>query len=79
MNPIKLTVLHHSDSTCTLKDLDIEYSLEDCDRREVAFFNIAAISPFYEGEKEYCTIHSNSTQYVADHTYSEVLEIILNK
>ena len=63
---IALPILHHSDSTNSFKDLGIEYPLSECEIREVIFYHINAISPYYDTieDNEYTNIHSNNTEFL---------------
>lgn len=63
---IDLPILHHSDSTNSFKDLGIEYPLSECEIREITFYHINAISPYYDTKEdfEYTSIHTNNTEFI---------------
>ena len=77
MTPIKLPVFHHTDNSTTLKDCGIEYTLENnCEVREIIFYQINAISEYIEGDNNYTSIHSNGTEYICTMSLNEVLKSI---
>lgn len=78
MTPIKLDIYHHTDSTSTLKDIGVDYKIEDCEIRPVIFYHINAISPFFDGGKEYCSVHSNGSEYIANAKFEDVQMLLAN-
>jgi hypothetical protein len=71
---ITLPILHHSNTTATLKELALEYSYADCDTRQVTFYTINAISPFTDEGVNFSSIHSNGTEYICTFSYGELWE-----
>jgi hypothetical protein len=79
MQPISLPILHHSDNTATFKEMGIDYSLDECELRNMVFYHINAISPYFDNEKEYTNIHTNGSEYICPLTIKEVKNIIKNE
>ena len=78
MQPILLPILHHSDNTATFKEMGIDYSLDECETRDMTFYHINAISPYYENDKEYTNIHTNGSEYICTLLIKDVKNIIKN-
>jgi hypothetical protein len=56
---VKLPIYYNTESTTTLSELGIDYNIEDCDTREVIFFQINAIGRYIENDIEGTTIYAN--------------------
>lgn len=76
INRIELPILHHNDSTSLLKDIGVEYSLEQCEVRDMIFYHINAISPYYDNDKEYTNIHTNGSEYICPLKIEQVRKVI---
>lgn len=72
-----IPIFFHTDQTAMLKDLNVEYSFEDCEVRQVAFFSIVAVS-VYDDDKGnyYSSVHANGGEYISPLSKHEVIEII---
>ena len=75
---IELDIYHHNEQTSTLKDIGVDYSLEDCETRKVTFYSIEAISPYIEGKKEFSCVHSNNSEFICVLKYKELKMLISN-
>lgn len=75
---IKLPIFYHTDETTSLKSVGVDYQLEDCEIKEITFYNIDAISPNIEEDKEYCTIFSSGDEFTCSLSYKEV-EYLIDK
>jgi len=49
---LEIDIFFHTDTTSTLKDLDINYPLSDCETRKVTFYSIDAIGVFIDDDSE---------------------------
>lgn len=76
MTPLSLLIFHHTDETESLKQASIEFSIEDCEEREMTFYNINAISKYLEGGLEYGMIHANGSQYITTKKYEQIKSLI---
>lgn len=66
-----------TDQADSLKDMGMEFSLDQCELRYVIFYHINCISPYlYEGQ-EYCSIHTNGTEYICRYSV-KCVEALLN-
>lgn len=74
MLKLTLPILFHTDNTSTLKNVGIDYELEDCETREITFLHINAIAPYKEKGKEYTSIFTNGTEFICVMKVDEVLE-----
>lgn len=77
MKQIDLEIFFHNDTTSTFKDIGIQYDLSDCEKRVMTFYNINAISPYIDGGNEYCSIHSNGSEFICNATYSVVRNLLI--
>lgn len=77
MTGITLPIFHHTDQSATLKDCGIEYTFENnCEIRNVTFYQINAISEYFEDDKRYTSIHSNGSEYICKYQIENVRKII---
>lgn len=76
MKPIKLDVYHHTEETSTAKNVGMDYSMDDCELYTIIFYNIDAISPYYEKDKEFACIHCGGDEFISPYNMSELEEII---
>lgn len=53
---IKLPIFFMNNQTKQLAELDIPYKFEDCDVRDIIFYEITAIGPFEEDGQQYTDI-----------------------
>jgi hypothetical protein len=72
MKGLEIDCFYHSETTASLKDLEIQYSLADCDVRPIMFYDIDAISSYSDGEGEYSCIHSNGCEFTTILSYNEL-------
>lgn len=73
MIKVSLPIFHQTDESEKLKICGKDFDLEDaCEKREVVFYNINAISPYNEDDKQYTSIHSNGTEYICSLSVKEV-------
>lgn len=76
---LKLPIFCHNDETLNLKDGGVDYPLTECDVRTVIFYHIDALSPYLDEDdnnKEYCSIHTNDTEYISTLSVKEVQELL---
>jgi hypothetical protein len=73
---IELPVFQYSDETAVLAECGVDYEMSKNDIGLMTFFNIDAIAPYIDGEKQYCTIHVNGTEYIAAITYKKLRKLI---
>jgi len=74
---IELEIFFNTEETSTLKDLDIEYSLEAAEIRKVTFYNINGIAPYFDKDNtEYCSILSNGSEFMCNMKYPELKKLI---
>ena len=74
MKEIELPIFHYTEKTDTLKKLGLDYKLSDCEIRYMTFYNINAVSPYLDEDKEYCSIHSNGSEFICSLSYLKVKE-----
>lgn len=76
---IQLEVFHHSDTTAQLSKLDLDYSLEDCERRMIYFFIINAVGSYVDdvSGNTYALIHSNGQDFICCDSVDSVLGKII--
>jgi hypothetical protein len=72
MKGLEIDCFYHSETTASLKDLEIQYSLADCDVRPIMFYDIDAISSYSDGEGNYSCIHSNGCEFTTILSYNEL-------
>lgn len=78
-SPLKLPIFFHTDSTRILQDTGVDYKLDDCETREMSFYQIAALSPYIDyddDKKEYCRIHTNGDTFLCLFNVKEVEGLI---
>lgn len=76
MKGLEIDCFYHSETTASLKDLDIEYSLSDCDVRPIMFYDIDAISSYSDGIGDYSCVHTNGCEFTTILSYNELKKII---
>lgn len=76
MTPLTIFIFHHTDETLTLSNSNTDFSIEDCEEREMTFYSINAISKYIENGIEYGMIHANGSQYITTESYNSLKEII---
>lgn len=77
MKGITLPIFHYTDQSATLRDCGIDYALEDnCEIREIIFYQINAISEYLDGGKKYTSIHCNNSEYICAMLIDDVKKII---
>ena len=82
MKPVTLPILHHGEETKDLSNLELDYSLFDCDIYPVIFFTINHISQLHSGTEEenemFSEINSGGETYIVNMPFKE-LESFINK
>lgn len=75
---IELEIFYHTDETLSMSNLDVTYSLLECDTQMRTFYWINAISPIMDkvSGEWFCKIFYNGTDAVCINTYEEVKELI---
>lgn len=77
MKGIALPIFHHTDQSATLKDCGVDYTIADnCEIRNIIFYNINAISEYFENENKYTSIHTNNSEYLCPMNIERVRKII---
>lgn len=80
MLPITIPIYHHTKDTESLKSLGIGYSIQDCEKRNITFYNINAVATYIDDEGiEYANIHTDGSQYISPMTAKKVNELIQAK
>ena len=77
MKPLELEIFFHSEETATLRKLEVDYDLSDCETRKMTFYKINAVSPYLDGDNEFCSIHSNGSEFIANASYNVVRNLII--
>lgn len=79
MKPLEIEVFFHTDQTTSLRDLDIQYNLSDCDVRKVTFYRIDAIGIFIDDDadkSEYSSIYSSGNTFNCPLKYAELKKLV---
>jgi len=77
MKGITLPIFHHTDQSATFKDCGIDYTFEDnCEIREIIFYQINAISEYLDDGKKYTSIHCNNSEYICTMLIDDVKQLI---
>lgn len=71
-----IPVYFHNESTKLLQDCNIKINPDSFVVRDVAFFNIDAVIPVFEDEKEYCIIQLSGNAFYSPLTTEEVLDMV---
>lgn len=76
---VLLPIFFHTSNTSTLKDLDIDYDLSDCEVRDIIFFNIDAICEYCEENtnRKFTSIFAGGNEFICVLQQDKVLEKIL--
>lgn len=79
MTPIHLPILFLSDTDQQLVALGITTD-DDCppEVRQMTFYRIDALSPYYYDDKEYTCIHTASQSFICPKEIGEVEKLIIN-
>lgn len=72
MRPIKLKCYFHTDETTALKNVGVNYSLEDCQLKEVIFRSIDVLSPYSLDYPDHTEIFSGGTTFVCPLSVDEI-------
>lgn len=75
---VTLPIIFHTDGTSQLKDLGIEYKLDDCQQKQMTFFNIAAIADYVEEgtDNQYTSIFAGGFEFICPLTQQYVIDKI---
>jgi len=76
---LELQIFHHSDKTYEAKKLGLDYNLRDSEIRSMTFYNINAIITYIDNGIEYCSIHTNNSEYICVENYEIIKDLIKNK
>lgn len=76
MKSIELPIAFHTDNTQLLDRLDIDYNIEDAEIRQMQFYNISAIAPYYENRKVFTKVYCNADVFICVLTYDEVANLL---
>ena len=71
-----LPILHHTDGTADLSELDLDWSFADCEERDVVFYDIAGLSQKFEDGIWYTLVHTNGIEYVTAMDIQKVMKLI---
>lgn len=75
---LKLEIFFNTEETSTLRNVGVDYTLRHCTKREMTFYNVNAISPYVDDDgEEYCTIHANGDEFIANASYGVVSNLII--
>ena len=75
--PVILPIFIHTAESAQFDDLNIPFLMEDCDTKDVYFFNINAVSTYTDEDKKvYTKILSNGDEYVCPFTVNRFLKMI---
>lgn len=69
---ITLDIFFHTEETSNMEDAGLDYDIEDCEIRQITFYQISHIKPRKEGKKWFTAICANATEYVSPITYDKV-------
>lgn len=70
---LELPIYFHTDETQQAHDLELPYSMEDCETRMVTFYEINAVSVYQsKNGSEYALIHANGDKFISTLSYAEV-------
>jgi hypothetical protein len=72
--PIIIPIFSHTEETIKLRDMEMPYSMSECEVADVYFFNINAV--MRDDETDYALILSNGENYLSPLTVEEVLDLI---
>jgi hypothetical protein len=73
---IELPIFHHSSSTQTLKEVGLDFKLEDCEIKLTTFFNINALAEYIgDNEEQYTSIFCNGSEFICSLSYNEIKSI----
>jgi ABC-type Zn uptake system ZnuABC Zn-binding protein ZnuA len=76
---IKLPILFNTDSTQSLQNADVDFDLRLCEVRNITFYEINAVTQYFENEIEYSQIYANGMSFYSTLTIKEVENIIENQ
>lgn len=71
-----LQIFHESAQSCELERIGVNTPLQEHELREIYFYNINAVSPYYEDGVEYSSIHSNGSEYICPIRCHDVINMI---
>lgn len=74
--PLEIEVYVYGEDQLNTALLDIEIPIDECELRQITIFNIEAILPYIENEKEFISIHTGGTCFVSPYTYNEMKELL---
>lgn len=75
---IEIDILWHTDQTRSLDEMDIDYDLDDCEKRRITFYSIDAIIKRSDNT-EYTNIYACGTMFVTKMNYSSLKKLIENE
>jgi hypothetical protein len=76
MKSVELPIAFHTDNTRLLDQLDIGYNIEDSDIRQMQFYNVSAIAPYYENRKQFTKVYCAGDVFICVLTYNETANLL---
>jgi len=73
---IKLPILFNTYQTQNLQNNDIYFDLRECEIRQMIFYSIGSIAPYFENDIEYCQIFSHGQSFYSTLKVKEVEKAI---
>lgn len=75
---LTLPILHHTDETRSLKAIDIDYQLADCEIRQMTFYSINATSEYKDESIDHglTSVFSNGSEFICNLPKDEVDNLI---
>ena len=76
---VTLPILYNSSENAALAELDIKISIHDNEVRQLTFYSIALLAPYYGSEEErvdYTTIESNGDSWICPMPKGQVEQMI---
>lgn len=71
-----LPIYYWSEEQSQLNELGIDQKVKDAHTRQVIFYHINAIGPYYDEDgKQRCSVHSNGTHFVCELSVNEVRDL----
>ena len=76
---ISLPIFFNNDNTEALKLCGIDYTISECETRDVIFYRIDSIADFFDGndnQRQYSEIHSSGNCFLCMLSKKDVAQII---
>ena len=74
MKPATIPIFHHTDQTANMEEMGMntKYSLEECDERDMTFYNIDATDVYKENDIEYGSIIAGGEVFISPWTKKRI-------